>query len=472
MDSEDRRGLASADASDASIRGAPSRREFHAHRCSRLATFAARERATTPGFRGSCFSCGSLTSSADLVNAVAMARRLSFALLCLAVAAQVCVDDNPNCALWAKEGECHNNPSFMHSSCARTCGTCPQPDDPSTIASDTVSTDAPSIATPDTEAPSVAALDSDAPSTAAPDADAPSVAALALLHKSAASLSACVQRAVPAMAAIDSLSLALGLVCFACGFASSLFRPSPKPARRPIEAKQHEEVSGPRARPQPRAPRAAALRLPPPPRARDAPPGSLVVADLLVTHRAAVDALREAVRDNPLFRPAQHDELFLLRFVLSFPKPAAAAKACANCLRLRAERRLDEAAEELLSRPFRNWGGGQARPYAHYIPIQTVQPDALGPAAMYMDVVDADMHAVMREVPRDEFRVAQGHLLEFLFQVGARLVSGWHADECGGAGAPARVPLPGGLPSHSFTDCMLMRRSSPSSRWALITLMT
>ena len=36
-----------------------------------------------------------------------------------------CKDDSPNCKDWAADGECDSNPSFMLTSCRRSCGKCP-----------------------------------------------------------------------------------------------------------------------------------------------------------------------------------------------------------------------------------------------------------------------------------------------------------------------------------------------------------
>ena len=36
-----------------------------------------------------------------------------------------CKDHTEECGPWAKMGECDINPSYMHGSCARSCGKCP-----------------------------------------------------------------------------------------------------------------------------------------------------------------------------------------------------------------------------------------------------------------------------------------------------------------------------------------------------------
>lgn len=61
-------------------------------------------------------------------------------------------------------------------------------------------------------------------------------------------------------------------------------------------------------------------------------PGSserLRVVDLLEEHAAAIDSLRASVCNDPLYRPARHDGLFLLRFVLSHAAKGGAAAAAA-----------------------------------------------------------------------------------------------------------------------------------------------
>ena len=35
-----------------------------------------------------------------------------------------CADEQSGCASWAAKGECTNNPSYMHSTCAKACGSC------------------------------------------------------------------------------------------------------------------------------------------------------------------------------------------------------------------------------------------------------------------------------------------------------------------------------------------------------------
>jgi diketogulonate reductase-like aldo/keto reductase len=40
---------------------------------------------------------------------------------------RTCLDESDSCGAWADAGECENNPSYMHKSCAASCDTCPTP---------------------------------------------------------------------------------------------------------------------------------------------------------------------------------------------------------------------------------------------------------------------------------------------------------------------------------------------------------
>jgi hypothetical protein len=42
----------------------------------------------------------------------------------ISAASAGCTDKNDNCSFWASQGECQNNPGFMHSNCPVSCGTC------------------------------------------------------------------------------------------------------------------------------------------------------------------------------------------------------------------------------------------------------------------------------------------------------------------------------------------------------------
>ena len=98
------------------------------------------------------------------------------------------------------------------------------------------------------------------------------------------------------------------------------------------------------------------------------------VAQLLEAHAAAVAQLHAALVEDPLFRPKQHDALWLLRFVLShqadLPKAAAAARFT---LRWRAEHGLDQIGDTVRARPVCEWPS--ASKIARVFPVHLCQPD-------------------------------------------------------------------------------------------------
>ena len=67
------------------------------------------------------------------------------------------------------------------------------------------------------------------------------------------------------------------------------------------------------------------------------------VKDLIQDHRTAIDELTRLVADHPLYEPQKHDDLFVLRYVLSHKKKMkAAVKALKHTLEFRAKHKLDE----------------------------------------------------------------------------------------------------------------------------------
>ena len=48
-------------------------------------------------------------------------RSIVLAALALAAATERCADTHPECANWAREGECQRNPGYMHVGCATSC---------------------------------------------------------------------------------------------------------------------------------------------------------------------------------------------------------------------------------------------------------------------------------------------------------------------------------------------------------------
>ena len=145
------------------------------------------------------------------------------------------------------------------------------------------------------------------------------------------------------------------------------------------------------------------------------------MSELLAAHRRSLSQLRASVEDHPHFKPALHDSIFLLRFLLSHPPArgsvAAATRALRRALTIRAENDLDRIGAYVLANPSRNWDGGRWRWWSHMLPVLMCQPEADGPAFMMGRVKDFDMHGVVRDLPRADFSRATMFLMEWIFQV-------------------------------------------------------
>ena len=67
------------------------------------------------------------------------------------------------------------------------------------------------------------------------------------------------------------------------------------------------------------------------------------VVALIQQHQSCIDAVRKELHSDPLFQCLKHDDLWILRFVLSHKKNVASAVRAAKCtLAFRKEHHLDE----------------------------------------------------------------------------------------------------------------------------------
>lgn len=111
------------------------------------------------------------------------------------------------------------------------------------------------------------------------------------------------------------------------------------------------------------------------------------VADLLAENSAEVAALRRALESYPLFDTHVHDELWLLRYILSHKKSgvAAAAAAARHTLEWRRDNRIDELSAALRSVPLDEFPPVKYAHSTHVEPdaVRFVQPNASrGPLAL------------------------------------------------------------------------------------------
>ena len=150
------------------------------------------------------------------------------------------------------------------------------------------------------------------------------------------------------------------------------------------------------------------------PGAPGAPAATQSVAQLLEAHAAAVAQLHAALVEDPLFRPKQHDGLWLLRFVLShqanLPKAVAAARFT---LRWRAEHRLDQIGELVRARPLCEWPS--AGKIGRVFPVHLCQPDPRRGPLVVLRAAEFDPDRLARAgiSKRDDFEYAL-HQTEWL----------------------------------------------------------
>jgi len=136
-----------------------------------------------------------------------------------------------------------------------------------------------------------------------------------------------------------------------------------------------------------------------------APAPRLVVTELLRERADEVERLRAALRGARGFDEARHDELWLLRYTLSYPAgTAAAASAARRGLQWRIDNRMDDLSSTLSRLPIESWPG-----YAECRPFFAIQFYAVDSAALLVCVLNLSGCA-FRELAT---RVPMGVILQF-----------------------------------------------------------
>ena len=149
------------------------------------------------------------------------------------------------------------------------------------------------------------------------------------------------------------------------------------------------------------------------------------VRPLLDANAVAISRLRTALLDNPLFDPVRHDELWLLRFLLSHKKSVtAAAKAARTCLQWRKEHDMDKLAAKMRATPGSR--GATSHPVFQYGHRRHVSPGGMhlllpdpqrGPI-LVGDMTKFDYNAAMEKLTREEYTAF------------ARIFNEWFFNEC------------------------------------------
>jgi hypothetical protein len=140
---------------------------------------------------------------------------------------------------------------------------------------------------------------------------------------------------------------------------------------------------------------------------------------MLLSHRQQLDALRAVLQVEPLFDERKHDDIFLLRFLLSYePRGrdvSAAASAVRRSLSVRQIHKLDELGEMVERTPIRRWLDGPLREQlADSMDIHLVHADPDGPLLVCTRLSDCDFGELMSKVGSANYVRASMMLMEFV----------------------------------------------------------
>lgn len=130
------------------------------------------------------------------------------------------------------------------------------------------------------------------------------------------------------------------------------------------------------------------------------------VQDLITQYRDSIDQVKAAIENNELYHPTKHDDLWILRFVLSHKKKVKdSIKAAEHTLSFRAERNLDTT-DIRFHPPGREdalWDG--AKRYLKYCSddaLRFVLPDPQRGVVGFLNFAGIDQHALVKNLdPND-----------------------------------------------------------------------
>ena len=148
-----------------------------------------------------------------------------------------------------------------------------------------------------------------------------------------------------------------------------------------------------------------------------------LVSDLIAENASKIEALRELVKVDPLYDANRHDDLWLLRYLLSHTRGGvkAAAKAARYTLAWREENRMDELAAELNASTALE--PAIAHPDVvkvhkiHVKPhgIRHIQPDKTRGPVLLANMVDFDYATTVKLISRDEYAMMIKCMLEWVY---------------------------------------------------------
>ena len=145
------------------------------------------------------------------------------------------------------------------------------------------------------------------------------------------------------------------------------------------------------------------------------------VKELIETHRKKIDKVKGELSQDPLYESSKHDDLWILRFVLSHKKTKPSVKAAKYTIKFRKEQNLDE--EDF--RPFPPIGGkthprGEALDkYNTYNDPGTLYcgvPDVKRSVIAYFDLKGLNQEELAANLPESSWLPTYLYLNEWCFQ--------------------------------------------------------
>jgi CRAL/TRIO domain len=142
------------------------------------------------------------------------------------------------------------------------------------------------------------------------------------------------------------------------------------------------------------------------------------LVDVIAAHRTKIDQVAAALATDPLFRPSKHDDLWIVRFLLSHKNVKSATKAAQSTLQFRAQHKLDET-DIRYSPPNPNVQCESLRKFYDYCKADTFQivvPDAQLGVVCFFSVGGIDQHGLVKNVDESHWLPTIMYVSEFSHQ--------------------------------------------------------
>ena len=143
------------------------------------------------------------------------------------------------------------------------------------------------------------------------------------------------------------------------------------------------------------------------------------VKELIATHRKVIDEVRNELKSDPLYNPSKHDDLWILRFVLSHSKKVkASVEAAKYTLAFRSEHNLD-AADIRYKTPFDGFAKDSFELYFKYCTDDALTfslPDENRGVVAFINIGGVSQHEMVKNVAEEHWLPCFMHFSEWAHQ--------------------------------------------------------